>query len=519
MLCGLAIQSEADLHGDLPVRNLIILQVAAYFGDLKPLHISDRLAGSRDRVIDRVFYAIWRGSDQLDLLVDVVTHERIKPLAVAPGEQIPGSKFLSGQVRFVGRVRGLDALRIRTYLSGGPVDMAALDLRAWDSPGTLNQASEIVTQDSSPEAKIELFWSLFRGRTDVFPVRFESQRTGKSGYSPACANEWVRGVCEKPRIRCADCPNRRFIPVTDEVIRWHLSGRDSQGRDFVMGVYPMLLDETCHFLAADFDKEEWQKDAGAFLDTCRRLSLAAALERSRSGNGGHVWFFFEDAISASLARKLGSYVLTETMERRPEVGFGSYDRLFPNQDTLPKGGFGNLIALPLQKKARERGNTAFIDEQFKPYTDQWSFLAALRRISRVQVESLVRDAEAKGRVIGVPLALTDEDDDRPWNAPPSRRRESPILEPVPESLELILADQIYIARENLPPTLRNRLLRLAAFQNPEFYRAQSMRLPTYGKPRIIHCAEEHPLHFALPRGCLEEVRRDSSGIEDQDRDP
>ncbi len=239
----------------------------------------------------------------------------------------------------------------------------------------------------------------------------------------------------------------------------------------------------------------------------------AALERSRSGNGGHVWFFFEDAISASLARKLGSYVLTETMERRPEVGFGSYDRLFPNQDTLPKGGFGNLIALPLQKKARERGNTAFIDEQFKPYTDQWSFLAALGRISRVQVESLVRDAEAKGRVIGVPLALTDEDDDRPWNAPPSRRRESPILEPVPESLELILADQIYIARENLPPTLRNRLLRLAAFQNPEFYRAQSMRLPTYGKPRIIHCAEEHPLHFALPRGCLEEVRRTLQELE------
>jgi superfamily II DNA or RNA helicase/very-short-patch-repair endonuclease len=387
------------------------------------------------------------------------------------------------------------------------VTVSSLELGAREQAGPSDQNGQLVTQNSSPEAKIELFRSLFRGRTDVFPVRFESQRTGKSGYSPACANEWVRGVCEKPRIRCADCPNRRFIPVTDEVIRWHLSGRDSQGRDFVMGVYPMLLDETCHFLAADFDKENWQKDAGAFLDTCRRLSLPAALERSRSGNGGHVWFFFEDAISASLARKLGSYVLTETMELRPEVGFGSYDRLFPNQDTLPKGGFGNLIALPLQKKARERGNTDFIDEQFKPYPDQWSFLAGLRRISRAQIETMVRDAEAKGRVIGVPMASTDEDDDRPWNAPPSRRRESSILEPLPESLELILADRIYIARENLPPTFRNRLLRLAAFQNPEFYRAQSMRLPTYGKPRIIHCAEEHPRHFALPRGCLDEVRR------------
>ena len=274
-----------------------------------------------------------------------------------------------------------------------------------------------------------------------------------------------------------------------------------------MGVYPMLQDETCHFLAADFDNENWQEDAAAYLDTCRRLSLPAALERSRSGNGGHVWLFFEDAVSACLARKLGSHVLTETMERRPEIGFGSYDRLFPNQDTLPKGGFGNLIALPLQKQARQRGNTVFIDEQFKPYADQWSLLAALRRISRGQVEAVVRDAEAKGRIIGVPIAVTDEDDDRPWTLPPSRCYEPPVLEPLPESLELILADQIYIPRENLPPTLRNRLLRLAAFQNPEFYRAQSMRLPIYGKPRIIYCAEEHPLHFALPRGCLEEAKR------------
>jgi superfamily II DNA or RNA helicase/very-short-patch-repair endonuclease len=371
----------------------------------------------------------------------------------------------------------------------------------------VDQNSQLITQDSSPETKIRLFRSLFRGRTDVFPVRFESRRTGKAGYSPACANEWIQGVCEKPRIKCADCPNRRFIPVTDEVIRWHLSGRDSQDRDFVMGVYPMLQDETCHFLAADFDKETWQEDAGAFLETCNRLSLPAALERSRSGNGGHIWLFFEEAISASLARKLGSHVLTETMENRPELGLGSYDRFFPNQDTLAKGGFGNLIALPLQKQARQRGNTVFLGEQFEPHPDQWSFLASLQKISRAQVEALVREAETKGRILGVRTAAADEDDDTPWIAPPSRRHEPPIVDPLPESMELILADQIYIARENLPPALHNRLLRLAAFQNPDFYRAQSMRLPTYDKPRIIHCAEEHPLHFALPRGCIDNVRR------------
>jgi superfamily II DNA or RNA helicase len=195
------------------------------------------------------------------------------------------------------------------------------------------------------------------------------------------------------------------------------------------------------------------------------------------------------------------------MEHRPEVGLGSYDRLLPNQDTLPKGGFGNLIALPLQRLVRQRENTIFLDEQFKPHPDQWSFLASLRKISRTQVEALVRDAEAKGRILGVRMAEADEDDDTPWTAPPSRRHEPPIPDPLPESLELILADQIYIPRENLPPALRNRLLRIAAFQNPEFYRAQSMRLPTYDKPRIIHCAEDHPQHFALPRGCIGEVQR------------
>src|SRR5215218_8061608 len=138
-----------------------------------------------------------------------------------------------------------------------------------------------VDQTSSPQAKIALFRSLFRGRDDVYPRRFESRKTGKAGYAPACANEWVPGVCEKPRIKCAECPNRRFFPVTDQVIGWHLSGRDPQGRDFVMGTYAILQDETCFFLAVDFDEENWQIDAGAYLQTCQRLEVPAALERSR----------------------------------------------------------------------------------------------------------------------------------------------------------------------------------------------------------------------------------------------
>jgi len=366
----------------------------------------------------------------------------------------------------------------------------------------------LVNHHSSVESKIALFRSLFRGRDDVYPRRFESRRTRKSGYQPACANEWVRGLCEKPRAKCAECPHRRFLLVTDEVIRWHLSGQDGDGRDFVMGVYPMLLDETCFFLAADFDKAHWREDVAACLETCRGMILPAALERSRSGHGGHVWLFFDHAIPAGLARKLGSHILTETMERRPELGLDSYDRFFPNQDTLPQGGFGNLIALPLQKQPRERGNSVFLDDSLVPYSDQWAFLSKVRKITLREAEGIVHDAEGRGRVVGVRLILGDEEDAAPWTAPPSRRRkEPPITEPLPATLELVFGNEIYIAKDQLSPSLRNRLLRLAAFQNPEFYKAQAMRLPTYDKPRIIGCAEDHSRYIGLPRGCLDDVRK------------
>jgi superfamily II DNA or RNA helicase/very-short-patch-repair endonuclease len=355
--------------------------------------------------------------------------------------------------------------------------------------------------------KIALFRSLFRGREDVYPRRYENQRSGRAGYAPACGNEWVRGICDKPRIKCADCPHRAFLSVTDEVIRWHLSGKDSHGKDFVAGVYPMLADETCHFLAIDFDKETWRDDVLAVMASCRRLEIPAALERSRSGNGGHVWLFFAEAVPATVARKIGSFILTETMEHRPELGLASYDRLFPNQDTMPKGGFGNLIALPMQKVPRDGGNSVFVDDELLPWPDQWAFLSTIQHIPKARAEAIARDAETRGRVTGVRFAPDSEDDDpEPWNSPPSRRhRELPIMSPLPSEIEWVLGDQIYLSKEGLPSSLRNRLLRLAAFQNPEFYRAQAMRLSTYDKPRIIGCAEDLPSHIGLPRGCLDDL--------------
>jgi superfamily II DNA or RNA helicase/very-short-patch-repair endonuclease len=373
------------------------------------------------------------------------------------------------------------------------------------APKLMKSLSQVNFQ-SPPEHKIALFRSLFRGREDVYPRRFESRRTGKSGYAPACANEWVRGVCEKPQIKCADCPHRRFLPVTDRVIHQHLTGIDEQGRDFVVGVYPMLLDETCFFLAADFDKTSWQEDAIAFLQTCRRLNLTAALERSRSGKGGHVWLFFAEAIPATLARKLGAHLLTETMEQRPDLGLDSYDRFFPNQDTLPQGGFGNLIALPLQHRPRANGNSLFVDDQLAPYPDQWAYLAGLQQIDRTTVDATVREAEKRGRIVGVRLELTDEEPVLPWKLPASRRQANlHVTGPLPDQLEVVLGNELYVPKADLSPSLRNRLIRVAAFQNPEFYRAQAMRLPTYDKPRIIGCAEDHGTHLGLPRGCLEEV--------------
>jgi superfamily II DNA or RNA helicase/very-short-patch-repair endonuclease len=375
-------------------------------------------------------------------------------------------------------------------------------------------ADDRVHKRSPPEQKIALFRRLFRGREDVYARRFESRRTGKSGYQPACAHEWLPAICEKPRIKCSACPHQRFLPVTDKVLRWHLAGQDDRGEPMVMGAYPMLRDETCWFLALDLDGAAWHEDARALLETCRRFQVPVALERSRSGQAGHLWFFFPEALPARLARRLGSYLLTETMEGHPGLGFASYDRLFPNQDTLPRGGLGNLIALPLQKGARSRGNSVFLDERLEPFDDQWLYLSTvtsssyLNGLGRARVEALVSRLERSGSELRVRLPSLEDDDGEEgtsWSLPPLGRVELPHRGELPQPVELILANQIDVAKRDLTAGLLNRLIRLAAFQNPEFVRAQAMRLPTYGKPRVIGCAELHGAYLGLPRGCLEET--------------
>ena len=371
----------------------------------------------------------------------------------------------------------------------------------------------VITKGSPAIEKLALFRRLFRGREDVYPRRWENLKTGRSGYQPACANEWAAGLCDKRSAKCSECAHRQFIPLTDDTIRHHLMGFDpseplvrKEPRDFTIGVYPLLPDERCWFLAADFDKATWERDAIALVETCRGHHVPAALERSRSGKGGHVWIFFAEAIPAVLARQLGSYLLTKTMERRPDIGLDSYDRLFPSQDTMPQGGFGNLIALPLQRKPRELGNSLFVDDDLTPYADQLAFLSSLRPMSLEGVAALVEQAQRAGQILGVRTVVTEGDDDEPWTTSPSRHQpDPPVVGPLPERVAVVLGNQVYVPKEALPPSLVNRLIRIAAFQNPEFYKAQAIRLSTFGKPRIISCAEDYPRHIALPRGCADET--------------
>jgi hypothetical protein len=302
-------------------------------------------------------------------------------------------------------------------------------------------------------------------------------------------------------VKCTACANQAFVPVSDQMVAQHLRGRGSDGSAFVAGVYPVAADDTCWFLAADFDEADWRRDVKAFAESCRSWKVPVSIERSRSGNGAQAWIFFEEAVSAALARRLGSALITETLDRVPDIGFASYDRLFPSQDSVPGGGFGNLIALPLQGLARRAGNSLFLNEALEPYEDQWGYLAGVRRVGTAALADLVGAASAAGRILAVRIPV-DDDDEEPWLAPPSRRRGLPtIAGPFPSRLTVVTADQLYVPRAELPAGLVARLMRLAAFQNPECYAAQAMRLATNDKPRIISCAELTANHIGLPRGC------------------
>ena len=353
----------------------------------------------------------------------------------------------------------------------------------------------------SIDERIRLFQSLFKGREDVFARRWFSKTTGKSGYQPVCINEWKQGICDKKKYRCVICPNRNFAPLTTQDMYRHLEGKDEYCCD-VVGLYAIMQDNNCAFLCADFDdkncKYGYKEDVLAYVGVCREWLIPYAIERSRSGNGAHVWIFFEAPLPASKARRLGNAILTEAMTRNGQMSFNSYDRFFPNQDYLPEGGFGNLVALPLQGQARRKQNSVFVDNDFLVYKDQWAFLYNLKKIQESTIDQLLRlhYQEELGK-----LSMSSEN--KPWVTP---LPQNITQEDFQAKVEIIKADKLYIPLKAVSAKVLNHLKRIAAFKNPEFYNKQALRLSTYAIPRIISCFDITNEYLAMPRGCEDATR-------------
>lgn len=413
----------------------------------------------------------------------------------------------SGERRYVFSARNPTPRRRQEH--AGEAVTTTLPSPAATQPTAEPERSSGIDRFSPPEAKIALFLSLFDGRRDVYAIRRHSRRFDNAYYMPACRNEYRPGVCGKPRQKCGTCKNRDFIPFDAEAVRAHLTNSDENGNGIV-GIYPLLPDDTCRLLAIDFDGDGWMEDVGALCGVCEDVGVPCAVERSRSGRGAHAWFFFEGTVPAAQARRLGALLLTRAMARRHEIRFVSYDRMFPNQDTVPKGGFGNLIALPLQGAARKQGNSVFVDNAFRPYPDPWAFLASIRRIApaRLAVHLVALDTEGE---LGALESAGDAVEDAPWQSrrPPERLAR----EDFPATLRCVEGNLLFVEKRGLSQRAMNRIRRLAAFPNPAFHQRQRMRMSTFGTPRIVCAAEETEKWIALPRGLRPQLEALAEGAD------
>ncbi len=387
-------------------------------------------------------------------------------------------------------------------------DVRYATLEEWEEAGALfderAQIEGIVTSASPARDKLELFRSLFTGRKDVYAHGYR-RKDGGIGYTPACANEWKPGICPKAaqqRVRCAECTNRGFPELSDAAIIAHFKGNDDRFRD-VLGQY--VLDKNCNtkVLVIDFDKADWKEATNAVRLVAKRRNINAAVERSRSGNGAHIWFFFLESISAKAAREFGSCLITEAAALNKTITFDAFDRMLPAQATIPDGGFGNLIALPFQGKAQREGNSVFVDEQFKPFPDQWLYLSQIQLIPRSTVQNLI---ETTGDNPHGLATVTVANKTKRYAQKP-RKRLPLTSRDFPSSLPVTQADMLYIPEKSLSPAAQMEIRGLATFANPEFYRAQSMHQSVFGKPRLIDLSELRDGYVAIPRGCKTQLEQ------------
>lgn len=377
-------------------------------------------------------------------------------------------------------------------------------LQATNTPLIVTKQSEMIGKPTraekpvSPEEKISLFLELFCARESVFPRLWENSVKQSKGYAPACANEWKAGICGKPRVKCSECENRAFLALDETAARNHLLGVHS------IGTYAIREDDTCIFLAADFDGDGWKGDLSTYRLAGKELGVDVKMERSRSGNGGHAWIFFSEPVPARMARLLGTQILSRAMSARHTMNLGTYDRFFPNQDSLPKGGFGNLIALPLQKKPRDQGNSVFLDDDFTPASDQWALLAGIRRLSCQDLQNVL---ELHSTQDTLNLGITENDalseNERALDAGLSK-----ITRGIYDGKVTIeLRSQLSVEIASLPSMLIAALKRTATFANPKYFEMQRLRFSTWKTPRFIYCGEVFPDKLFLPRGTLEACRQ------------
>lgn len=347
--------------------------------------------------------------------------------------------------------------------------------------------------EMSIDEKLTLYSDYFRGRDDTYPyLSINKNDPSKKYYIPACINEWKQGICNKTMGKpCKNCRYRENKPLTLDVLKKHIYNNQT------IGIYPMLDDETCYFLAFDFDdkndENNIKEDVLAFVSICDKYNVPISLEKSRSGKGIHAWIFFEDKIKALTARKLGSLLLSKTMEIRDNLKIDSFDRMFPNQDYLPKGGYGNLIALPFQTEPAKYGNTIFIDRNFIPIKRQFEYLKQVLKLSKDDVFEKIRELSSET------IDVSHQDLDIKKEIKNKIKNNFKF----PKKIDVILDDMVYIDKANLNAGVKNSFRRLATFANPEFYKKQRMRISVYNIPMVIDCSKEDEKYLKIPRGTYE----------------